>query len=349
MIKKFTQKTTALIISISVSLLTMLIVLLYYFVKDLNIVIFLIITFLITFTVSYVIIFYAIHYFIMERIKPIYKTLGNITPKKLGVYESAENIDLISDIHEKVINWAKKKSKEIFLLKENAKYRKEFLGNVSHELKTPLFNIQGLILTLLDGGINDEEINLKYLKKTEKNVNRLISIVQDLETISSLESGQLQLNYENFNVIDLINEIFDIHEIRASEKNIELVCIKNFQNSFMVRADKRRIYLVISNLIINSIIYGKENGRTIVDIHDIDEKILIEVTDNGIGIAEHDLSRVFERFFRVDKSRSKELGGTGLGLAIVKHIIEAHDEVVNIKSELNKGTTFSFSLQKNIK
>jgi len=349
MINKFTQKTTSLIIATSVSFLTMLMILLYYFLPNFNIILFLILCLILTFVISYILIFYSIQYFIIERIKPIYETLGNITPKKLEIYNSSTKVDLISDIHEKVINWGEKKSQEIYLLKENAKYRKEFLGNVSHELKTPLFNLQGLVLTLIDGGINDEEINMKYLKKTEKNINRLISIVQDLETISSLESGQLQLNYEIFNVSDIIYEVYEIHEITASRKNISLIYNKNISIPTIVKADKRRIYLVISNLVLNSIVYGKENGKTIINIYELDKKIYIEVTDNGIGIAEKDLMRVFERFYRVDKSRSKELGGTGLGLAIVKHIIEAHNEEINIKSELNKGTTFSFSLQKSLK
>jgi two-component system phosphate regulon sensor histidine kinase PhoR len=282
----------------------------------------------------------------MDRIKPIYKTIESITPKKLSLYESADNIDIISDINSKVLKWAKNKSKEIVQLKENAKYRKEFLGNVSHELKTPLFNLQGLTLTLLDGGIYDNEINLKYLAKSEKNINRLISIVHDLETISRLETGELKLNFTVFNFCELIQEIFEIYEIKASEKKIKLEFLKRNYFEYSVFADKKRIYEVVSNLISNSINYGKENGKTIVEIYDIDEKFLIEITDNGVGIPKNEQIRIFERFYRVDKSRSKDQGGTGLGLSIVKHIIEAHDETINVKSELNIGTTFSFSIKK---
>ncbi len=346
MIKQFTQKTTSLIIATAMAVLSSTVVLLYYFLQPVNIFIFLIISLLISFVTAYIIIFYAVHFFIMERIKPIYKTLENVTPKKLDVYQSADDVDIIADIQKKVTNWAKKKAKEIVLLKESAKYRKEFLGNVSHELKTPLFNIQGLILTLLDGGIYDKDINIKYLKKTEKNINRLINIVQDLETISNLESGQLILNYEKFNLIDIVNEVFELHEMRAAQKNISLQLAKNLEHTFIVNADKQRIFQVISNLIVNSILYGKENGKTIIDIHDISEKFLVEITDIGIGIEEAEQKRVFERFFRVDKSRSKELGGTGLGLAIVKHIIEAHNEAINLKSQINIGSTFSFTLSK---
>jgi len=346
--KKLSQKSTSLLIAFSVAILTIFLIIIYYFIPNLNIFLYAIIGALISFIVTYVVIFYSIHYFIMERIKPIYKTIGSISPKKLGIYESADNIDIISDINSKVLKWAKSKSKEIMTLKSSEKYRKEFLGNVSHELKTPIFNLQGLISTLQDGGIYDENINSKYLEKAEKNINRLISIVKDLETISKLEAGELKLNFTVFNICNLIQNVFDLHEIKAIDKKISLILNKKNKINYLVRADKKRIFEVISNLVINSINYGKEFGTTTIDIHDIDEKLLIEVTDNGIGIPNNDQSRIFERFYRVDKSRSTEHGGTGLGLSIVKHIILAHDEVINVKSNLNVGTTFSFTLKKNI-
>lgn len=285
----------------------------------------------------------------MDRIKPIYKTLESISPKKLSLYESADNTDIIDDINTKVRKWAKNKTREIVQLKENAKYRKEFLGNVSHELKTPIFSLQGLILTLIDGGLYDNEINMKYLTKSEKNINQLISIVHDLETISKLETGELKLNFSVFNIYELIKDVFEIYEIKAKEKEIKLILTKKHGLNYNVFADRKRIYEALSNLIVNSINYGKINGTTNVEIYDLGEKILIEITDDGIGIAKPDQLRIFERFYRVDKSRSKESGGTGLGLAIVKHIIEAHDETINLKSQIDIGSTFSFTLKKSEK
>jgi len=347
--RKLSQKSTTLILATSVSLTTALLIALYYFFPNLNIFIYSIICSLISFISAYIIIFYSIHFFVMDRIKPIYKTIGSITPKKLSIYESADNIDIIFDIQEKVLKWAKNKTKEIVILKESAKYRKEFLGNVSHELKTPLFNLQGMVLTLLDGGIHDSFINIKYLERCDKNINRLISIVQDLETISKLETGELKLNFSIFDICELITDVLDIHEIKALDKKIVLKLNKDSSTDYFVLADKKRIFEVVSNLITNSINYGKNFGLTSIHIHDIDDKYLIEITDDGIGIPENDLARIFERFYRVDKSRSTESGGTGLGLSIVKHIVEAHDEAINVKSNLNSGTTFSFSLKKHSK
>lgn len=252
----------------------------------------------------------------------------------------------IPKVNEELAKWAKDKTKEIAMLKANEKYRKEFLGNVSHELKTPLFNIQGYISTLIDGGMDDEEINMKYLERAEKNLNRLISIVEDLGVISKVESGELKLQYDTFDVVTLVEEVFDLYEMKAKARNIQLSFSNKPKNPVMVTADKTRIFEVISNLVVNSINYGRDNGSTSIGIFDIETKWLIEVQDNGIGIAEDQLQRVFERFFRVDKSRSSKSGGTGLGLAIVKHLIEAHGELITVKSKLDKGTTFSFTLRK---
>lgn len=233
---------------------------------------------------------------------------------------------------------------EIDRLKVMEKYRKEFLGNVSHELKTPIFNIQGYVLTLLDGAIDDPEINRKYLERTEKSINRLISIVEDLETISRLESGELKLELENFNIVHLVEEVFETQEIRAKKRGIELEFEKKNRKPIMVHADKMKVFQVLTNLIANSIYYGKAEGKTLVSFSKTKEKVFIEIQDNGIGIAEEDIPRIFERFYRVDKSRSREQGGTGLGLAIVKHIIEAHGETIRVKSKPKKGSTFIFSL-----
>jgi two-component system phosphate regulon sensor histidine kinase PhoR len=294
----------------------------------------------------YFLVQYLLNILIFEKINPIYKTIQD---KNIPDKELKKNIiskDLISNVNEDVYNWANQKSKEINRLKELEVYRKEFLGNVSHELKTPIFNIQGYVLTLLDGAINDSTINRKYLERTEKSINRLISIVEDLESISKLESKVLNLVLDKFNIIQLVSEVFESQEIRARKRGIKLGFLHDYNDPIWVVADKKRIYQALVNLVANSINYGKDDGRTTVSFLDMNENILVEVNDNGIGIPKEDIPRVFERFYRVDKSRSREQGGTGLGLAIVKHIIEAHNQTINVRSSLNEGTSFVFTLKK---
>ncbi|PWD99504.1 sensor histidine kinase [Marinilabilia rubra] len=282
--------------------------------------------------------------FIYAKIKPIYKTIHNFKP---GINEIAEGRnDIFSEVNKEVAEWMKGKTLEIQQLKQTEKYRKEFLGNVSHELKTPIFNIQGYILTLLEGGIDDPGINMLYLNRTEKSIDRMISIIEDLEAISKLESGELELEFTRFNIYSLVDEVFDLQEVRAAKRNIKLAFGRNADKTISVLADKPRLFQVISNLIVNSINYGKEEGKTTVSFYDMDNLVLVEVRDNGIGISQHDLPRVFERFYRADKSRSREQGGTGLGLAIVKHIIEAHKQTINVNSTPGKGTSFTFTLEK---
>ena len=227
--------------------------------------------------------------------------------------------------------------------KSNEKYRREFLGNVSHELKTPIFNIQGYVETLLGGALYDKKVNKKYLKRTSKSVDRLIYIIKDLESINQLEIDELRLEFTNWKLKNLISEIVEQFEIKAKEKKIKIIHDSNTTN-FFVCADKGKISQVLSNLISNSIKYGKRGGVTKISCHQMKEKCTVYVKDNGIGIAEKNIGRLFERFYRVDKSRSRDQGGTGLGLAIVKHIIEAHKENVFVKSTIKKGTEFSFSL-----
>lgn len=228
-------------------------------------------------------------------------------------------------------------------------YRKEYLGNVSHELKTPLFNIQGYISTLLDGAMEgNTNLSKEYLKKADKNIERMINIIDDLETISHLESGSMLLDYEVFDIENIISEVFEQMELLANKKNIQLKLLKpssSYSQHFFVNADKFRIRQVLINLISNSIKYGKENGTTTVSLQKEQEKIIVSVKDNGIGIEEKHLPRIFERFYRVDKGRSREQGGTGLGLAIVKHIIEAHKQTISVQSTLNKGSIFTFTLE----
>jgi two-component system phosphate regulon sensor histidine kinase PhoR len=220
------------------------------------------------------------------------------------------------------------------------------VGNVSHELKTPIFNIQGYILTLLEGGLEDPSINKLYLTRTEKSIDRMISIVEDLESINKLETGELKPQFSIFDIVKIVEDVIEMEQRLAKERKIWLTFTDKPDKPLMVKADKKRIIEVLTNLVVNGLKYGKKNGFVKVGFYDFDDKIMIEVTDNGIGIDKKDLSRVFERFFRVDKSRSREQGGTGLGLSIVKHIIEAHNQTINVQSVLNEGTTFTFTLEK---
>ena len=236
---------------------------------------------------------------------------------------------------------------EILALKRAAKYRREFLGNVSHELKTPIFNIQGYIHTLIDGALEDPNVNKKYLLRTSKSIDRLISIIEDLEILAKLESDELELDLTDWDFIDLAKEVFDFFEIKASEKNITLV-LDTKLDSLFINADKEKINQVLLNLISNSIKYGRVGGSVTLCVEKGVEKSNIQIQDDGIGISMENMTRVFERFYRVDKGRSRSQGGTGLGLAIVKHIIEAHNELIDIKSEVDKGTTISFNMKNSI-
>lgn len=241
--------------------------------------------------------------------------------------------------------WADDRKEEIERLKKLEVYRKEFLGNVSHELKTPIFNIQGYVLTLLDGGLEDPSINRNYLERAEKSIDRMITIVDDLEAISQLETGELQIEPERFDIYTLAKDVADAQEMKATAKGIILTLPEDSKQIF-VFADRFRIRQVLVNLIVNSVKYGKEYGETKIRFYDVGDNIMVEIADNGIGIEKEHLPRLFERFYRVDKSRSREQGGTGLGLAIVKHIIEAHNQSINVMSTEGAGTVFSFSLKK---
>ncbi|MGZ3884537.1 MAG: sensor histidine kinase [Bacteroidia bacterium] len=225
-------------------------------------------------------------------------------------------------------------------------YRKEYLGNVSHELKTPVFNIQGYISTLIDGGLGDANINLDYLKRADKSVERIIHIIDDLETITQLETGSLELEPDKYDIAAQCRDIFEQLDMLAAKKGIRLFLSKKYDKPLMVLADKYRIRQVLVNLLTNSIKYGKENGETEVNFSLYNDEVIVEIRDNGIGISEEHLPRLFERFYRVDKGRSREQGGTGLGLAIVKHIIEAHQKTISVKSVINEGTVFTFTLNR---
>lgn len=284
--------------------------------------------------------------YIEEKITPIYKTIRSVTLSQKQLRKKINSADISADLNNEVKVWANDQANEVIQLREMEQYRKDFLGNVSHELKTPIFNIQGYILTLLDGGIDDKKINKLYLQRAEKSINRMITIVDDLVSISRLESGEFKLHITEFNIVRLVEDVFESHEMLARKYKVKLEFDRNYSKPIKVNADRKRITEVLNNLIVNSIKYGRVNGKTKVGFVDTGEVILVDVSDNGIGITEEDMPRIFERFYRVDKSRSRDSGGTGLGLAIVKHIILAHNQSINVRSGIDRGTSFIFSLDK---
>ena len=299
------------------------------------------------FALTFFIVKLIIDRFVYSKLKPIYKTLNSFRNSDNNSDDISSG-DMVEDANRHVKAWINDRTTEIQQLKKMERYRKEFIGNVSHELKTPIFNIQGYILTLLDGGLDDPNINELFLKRTEKSIDRMISIIEDLEAISKLESGELKLNKQDTDLLKLIEDVFEMQEIRAKEKKISLRFGDGFNQKVIVHIDKERMHQVFSNLIVNSINYGQKKGETVVNVYDMDNKVLVEIKDNGIGVSEDHQPRIFERFYRVDKSRSREQGGTGLGLSIVKHIIEAHGQTINVSSKPGKGTSFTFTLEKSV-
>jgi len=307
------------------------------------------IVFAVVWLLTYLLFYFAIERFIYRKIKLVYKTIHNLkidrfTKDILG--KSIKSEDPLADVQEEVEEWAEKNKQEIESLKRAEQYRKEFLSNLSHEFKTPLFSIQGYVHTLLDGAVEDAEVNKHFLEKTAVSVERLTNLVNDLEEIAKLESGDVYLEKETFDIYSLTKDVFEEIEYKADTKHIHFSVKKGTERPFYVSADKEKIRQVMVNLLDNSIKYGNENGNTTVSFYDMGDNILVEITDDGIGIGEEHLSRLFERFYRVDKSRSREQGGTGLGLAIVKHIIEAHNQTINVRSKVGIGATFGFTLAK---
>lgn len=297
-----------------------------------------------TYVVSFIVIQYRVERFIYRRVKKIYDDLTLLESTSLRKQPITTDMATLT---EEIDKYAKDKKLEIETLKVREEYRKEFLGNVSHELKTPLFTVQGYLLTLLDGAIDDKNVSEKYLNRASKGLERLIYIVKDLDMITKLEVGDLRLNIETFDIVELVQNVFDLLEMKASKKKISLIFDMDYNHPIFVQADKERIQQVLTNLIVNSIKYGDEKGTTEVSIENlIKNKVIVRVTDNGEGISQENIPRLFERFYRVDKSGSRKEGGSGLGLSIVKHIIEAHDEKIYVESEVDVGSEFSFTLEK---
>jgi two-component system phosphate regulon sensor histidine kinase PhoR len=296
------------------------------------------------FILFFFIIQYRVEYFIYRRVRKIYDDVTLLEIEDLQRTSVTTDMETLS---KSVQKFAEGKRIEIQNLTERDSFRRDFLGNVSHELKTPLFTVQGYLLTLIEGASDDTEILNKYLDRANKGVERLVAIVKDLDMIAKLETDGLKMNIEPFNILEIVQNVFDLFEMKAKKKNISLTFDRIYEFPIFVTGDPERIEQVLINLVVNSIKYGKIGGVTTVGVDNYNEnKFIIKVSDNGEGVKQEHLSRLFERFYRVDQSRSREQGGSGLGLSIVKHIIEAHNENILLKSTFGEGSEFSFTLEK---
>lgn len=303
-----------------------------------------IIAIILLFLISFFIIQYRAEHFIYRRLKKIYQEVSILNVNDLKRESATTDIDKLSKSMQKFVEG---KRLEIKSLTDRDSFRRDFLGNVAHELKTPLFTVQGYILTLIEGAVNDKEIRMKYLNRANKGVERLVAVIKDLDMIAKLENEGTSLNIEVFNILELIQNVFDLFEMKAKKRNISLKFDKVYEFPVFVKGDIEKIEQVLINLVVNSIKYGNPNGTTFVSVESYsDKKFIIKVIDNGEGIQKEHISRLFERFYRVDQSRSREQGGSGLGLSIVKHIVEAHNENILLKSTYGKGSEFSFTLEK---
>ncbi|CAM3459541.1 sensor histidine kinase [Zobellia roscoffensis] len=304
----------------------------------------LIISLLLLFPIAFIVLQIRIERFIYRRIKKIYDDVAMLETSSIVSGPITTDMKTLT---EEIGKFAQDKRIEIDTLKIREEYRKDFLGNVSHELKTPLFTVQGYIETLLDGAIDDKNVRRKYLQRANKGVDRLIYIVKDLDLITKLEVGDLNLKREPFDIIELIQNVFDLLEMKSAKKKITLTFDMEYDEPILVLADKEKIQQVVTNFLVNSIKYGHTNGTTEISVENlIKNKVIVRVTDNGEGIPKQHIPRLFERFYRVDKSGSRSEGGSGLGLAIVKHIVEAHGEKIYVESEIDVGSEFSFTLEK---
>ena len=336
---KFAFKSSLFITAI----LTLLVSVFFYAFYSLDILVIATFAF-VCFLVSFLIIQYRVQQFIYKRVKKIY---DDLTLLESSTFDRSKITTDMATLTQEIDKYAKNKKIEIEALKIREQYRKEFIGNVSHELKTPLFMVQGYVSTLIDGAADDETLREKYLKRADKGVERLIYIIKDLDMITKFEAGDLRLEIESFDIVELVKNVFELLEMKAAKKKIALTFDMDYKYPIMVNGDRERLQQVLSNLIVNSIKYGETNGTTEVSIENlIKNKVIVRVTDNGEGIEKVHIPRLFERFYRVDKSGSRKEGGSGLGLAIVKHIIEAHEEKLYVESEYGIGSEFSFTLEK---
>lgn len=300
---------------------------------------------LISFPVSYFTIHYYIEKFLYHKVKIIYKTIHSMKSRGERTRISMSE-DVLGQINREVADWAEERIREVKQLQATDNYRREFIGNLAHELKTPLFNIQGYLETLIDGNLDDQTVTRKFLEKATAGCDRLAALIKDLDQITRFESGSMPIEWSRFDLVELSRKCIESLDQRAREQGVKLVLRNQNEKPIMVSADKGRIEQVIVNLLVNSINYGKEGGETRIRFYDMEDNVLVEVADDGIGMAKHHLVRVFERFYRVDASRSRNEGGSGLGLAICKHIIESHGQTITVRSTEGVGSTFGFTLKR---
>lgn len=330
---------TALLLSSAVSLL-----LLFFSPSWWSVLIF----FVVIFCGSFALILFTLQTFIYRKIKLIYKLIYQTKASKREefYYKHILPQKTIEEVRQDVEAWAQQRKVEIEILQQNEVFRREFLQNLSHELKTPIFSIQGYVDTLLNGALHNNEVNVKFLQRTGRNVDRLVNLVGDLDAIAKLESGEQELHLQHFIIQDLVKEVYDSLAIKAEDKDIRCIIKKGCEVPVTVYADKEKIRQVLTNFVDNAIKYGKQNGMVEASFYNVDGKnVLVEISDDGDGISEEHLSRIFERFYRTDLARSRGVGGSGLGLAICKHIIEAHQQAIHVRSKVDVGTTFGFSLK----
>lgn len=296
-------------------------------------------------TLFYFSILLLLEKYVYNKLRVIYKFIHN-SKARISQKAILEDVVSIDDVNKEVLKWASDTEKRIESLQTLSEYRKNFVGNVSHELKTPIFSLQGYLHTLLEGGIYDESINLKYIKRAAENADRLQHIVEDLESIGQIESGKMELEIEGFDIYDLIRGVFQDQKRMADKQKVKLKLGTNGDFPLMVKGDVEAIRQVLNNLLTNTLKYCDEDGTSVVSTFDFHQNILIEISDDGIGIEEKHLEHLFDRFYRVDSSRSRLKGGSGLGLSIVKHLVEAHNQTINVRSTLGEGSTFGFTLEK---
>ena len=342
-IKNISPKQIAIVIAASISLLVAIVNLIFSENPLIGL-----LSFIIIFIISYLLVYFFLHQFIYRRIKLIYKFIyqTKASKKEEVYYKYILPEKSIQEVEQDVEKWAVQRSKEIEILQQNEAYRKEFLQNLAHEFKTPIFAIQGYVHTLLDGAMDKPEVSKRFLENAAKNIERLVNLMNDLDEISRLERGEQLLNKEEFVIQELLKEVFESLSITMKEKKIRSFIKKGCEYPVSVYADKEKIRQVIINLLVNAYKYGKPNGNIVASVYKTDGRhVLVEISDDGMGIEEEHLHRIFERFYRTDKGRSRDKGGTGLGLAICKHVIEAHKQTIHVRSKPDVGTTIGFTLE----
>jgi len=341
-------RSLSIYISFLVSLFSVGLIIITFWIKETDITLWLVLLiFVLIFFVTFILVYFTLERFIYYKIKLLYRATQMFKPNKdISDLDLNLNKDILGKVSKDVARWMVDQHKTIDQLEERENFRREFIGNLAHELKTPIFSIQGYILTLLEGGLEDDDINLLFLERASKSVERVTDLLNDLDAISKFESGQMNLEKKRFDLTKLCYELKNEIDFKANSKNIEVEIKSPMDKEVWVNGDRDKIAQVLLNLLNNAVLYSKEGKKIFIQSSVLDKKILVEVADKGVGMKKEDIDRIFERFYRVEKSRVRNKGGTGLGLAIVKHIIDSHDETITVRSNPGKGSTFTFSIDK---